>query len=238
MEVRTQQELLDALAAKEKYIYLIGGGYFDLSATGLSTVTARGNSTVTAWGNSTVTAWENSTVTAWENSTVTARGNSTVTATSWVAIHKLSPLVKITGGIVIEPPQLSTPQVWCDFYGIEVTDGVAIVFKGVMDDFHTSGSYRFAYLPGTTPTAPDWDGGKQECGKGLHFSPHPQMTLEFQSDAKRFLACPVALSDMSVHPDGTYPQKCKAKGLCAPCWEVDRNGNPIDSESAAKRKVR
>ena len=268
MQVKTQQELNDALAAKELWIELIGNGYFDLSNTGNSTVNAWGNSTVNAWGNSTVTARENSTVTARENSTVNARenstvnarenstvtargnstvnarenstvtarenstvnawGNSTVNASSWVVVHKLGPYVKVQGGVIIEPPLLSTPELWCEFYGVDVVDGVATVFKGVNDMYRTGKPYNFSYAIGTTPEAPDWDGGNQECGKGLHFSPHPQMTLEFKPDATKFVACPVRLSDMSVHPNGLYPQKCKAKGLCAPCYEVDRNGKRIE----------
>ena len=43
------------------------------------------------------------------------------------------------------------------------------------------------------------------------------------------MACPVALKDIAVHPDGDYPQKVKARGCCAPVWEVDRNGKELKS---------
>ena len=62
---------------------------------------------------------------------------------------------------------------------------------------------------------------------GLHFSPHPKMALDFNPTAKRFVACQVKLSDIAVHPDGSYPQKIKAKGCCGPVVEVDRNGKPV-----------
>lgn len=46
-----------------------------------------------------------------------------------------------------------------------------------------------------------------------------------------FLACPVALKDIRPpQPSDTYPAKVKALGLCAPCFEVDRRGNPIQPQ--------
>ena len=57
------------------------------------------------------------------------------------------------------------------------------------------------YTPGTTPVCDDWDGGKIECGKGYHLSPHLMMTKEFCRPDK-FIAGWVSLSDMAVHPDG------------------------------------
>lgn len=84
------------------------------------------------------------------------------------------------------------------------------------------------YTPGTSPTAPDWDGGEAECGGGLHFSPAPAMTLEFHSKAKKFVACPIKLKDIVVHPDGSYPHKIKAKGVTGgKCYEVDREGKTV-----------
>ena len=85
-------------------------------------------------------------------------------------------------------------------------------------------------MPGSAPLAPDWDGGEQECGKGLHFSPVPQMTLEFTKNAEKFVACPVALLDMAVHADGIYPQKVKARGCCGPVYEVDIDGVAVMAE--------
>lgn len=49
---------------------------------------------------------------------------------------------------------------------------------------------------------------------------------------KHYMACPVKLSDIVVHPNGDYPQKVKAKSCCAPIWEVDRDGNKIKRKGA------
>ena len=37
-------------------------------------------------------------------------------------------------------------------------------------------------------------------------------------------ACPVALVDIVVHPNGAFPEKVKARACCAPTWECDIDG--------------
>jgi hypothetical protein len=197
----------------------------------------RGNSHAELWENSHAELWENSHAVLRENSRADAadaaqlhaRDNCTIRATKWVAITRLGDKSTIDGGTLIQLPEIKTPSEWCEYYGVEVKTHkrkkYAILFKGVRDDYHSARG--FLYMPGTIPEAPDWDGGARECGGGLHFSPRPAMTLEFDFKAARFLACPVSLSDMAVHPNGGYPQKCKAKGLCLPCWEVDQQGNAV-----------
>ena len=67
-----------------------------------------------------------------------------------------------------------------------------------------------------------------ECGGGFHFSASPQHAMEFNLDATRFVACPVALKDMRAPKEGDeYPQKIKAAKCCGPVWEVDINGKRI-----------
>jgi hypothetical protein len=217
-------------------------GNSQVTARENSQVTARENSQVTAWENSQVTAWGNSQVTAWENSQVTARGYAFVrvfsarkveaVSTCIVALHVAdgaAGMVGVGGGQQVLCPLPDTPRAWCDHYGVEISGDIALVYKAVDDDYSTANARAvgLTYAPGSTPIAPDWDGGRRECGGGLHFSPHPMMALEFHPDAKRFMACPVALADISVHPRGASPQKIKARGLIGPTYEVDRNGVAI-----------
>jgi hypothetical protein len=152
-----------------------------------------------------------------------------VTASALVAIAVLAGSPAITGGGFVARKDISTPAKWCDFYGIPVVAGVAVLFKAVTQDYQPpcNRANGVVYTPGSTPTAPDWDGGKTECGGGLHFSPNIPATAEFHRDNPRWMACPVALADISVHPDGRMPQKVKARGCAAPIWEVDRDGVPV-----------
>jgi hypothetical protein len=147
-----------------------------------------------------------------------------------------SPAAKIKGGRILEMPRPETGAEWCEFYGVEIRKGgglnrklagqdVAILFKAVGKDFVSQ--HGCDYSPGTSPSAPDWDGGKEECGGGLHFSPHPVMAEEFHADPDHFVACPVLVSEIVVHPDGICPAKCKAPRVAAPCWEVDKNGERV-----------
>jgi hypothetical protein len=220
-----------------------------VEAWGNSSVEAWGNSSVEAWGNSSVEARGNSSVVARENSSVEARGNSSVeawgnvfirlfaalkiTASVSVIISRQGNAKKIEGGTVLERQNPDTPEKWCQFYGVEINAGVVILYKALNEDF-TSDWNKFLYATGSIPIAPDWDGGAQECGGGLHFSPRPKFALSFKANAKRLVGCPVKLSDISVHPNGDYPQKVKARGCCGPVFEVDRNGNRIDSNEQPK----
>lgn len=159
-----------------------------------------------------------------------AHGSSQVTASPYVAVTKAaggSP--KISGGVIIEIPLIDTAEKWCDYYGIEVKRGLATLFKALDDDYSTSParSAGIFYTPDSEPSAPDWDGGDIECGGGLHFSPRPFMGLKFNPDATRYVACPVKVSEIVVHPSGTYPNKVKAPRVAGKCYEVDIDGNRL-----------
>lgn len=214
VEVRTQAELDAALKdAAGKIIRCLGDGYFYIA--GSSHVEARESSHVEARGSSHVEAAGAAHVEARDSTSVDAKSDL-------VVVHIYGSNTHVSGGTQIKVPEIRTPQQWCDWYGLLAADGVVTLFKGVDDSYMSPKGGN--YTPGTIPEAPDWDGGKEECGGGLHFSPHPYMTLEFNSRATKFVACPVQLADIVVHCPAQYPQKVKARGCCAPVWECDREG--------------
>jgi len=138
----------------------------------------------------------------------------------------------ITGTDRVQIVKLDTPADWCAFYGVEVVDGVATLYKAVGDNWMSPRGGN--YTPGMIVEAPDWDGGINECGGGLHFSPRPTMALAFNPEAKRFVACPVALADMrSPQNTDAMPQKCKARRTCGPVYEVDRDGERVEKAEVA-----
>jgi hypothetical protein len=134
----------------------------------------------------------------------------------------------IDGGVIFQIGPIKTPEEWCAAYRVPVVGGVAILFKAVDSNFKANQN-GFDYTPGTTPVAPDWDGGKEECGGGLHFSPRPSEALAFNTGAKKFVACPVNLADIAVHPNPQWPSKVKAKGCCAAVWECDIDGEKVET---------
>ena len=172
-----------------------------------------------------VVAWESSQprVVAWGYTQLSVVGGVQASCTENVSVL-IEGKAKVEGGKQTFV-QRQTPTEWCDYYGVKHTDGIAIVYKAVDSSYVSpkGGNYK----PGTIPMAPDWDGGKKECGGGLHFSPCPAMARAFNPNATRYLACPVALADIAVHPDGDYPEKIKARGCCAPVYEVDEDGETI-----------
>jgi hypothetical protein len=247
IEVRTQAELDAAIeAATDRHIRVLTAGLrcsvtkhrwvFECSIRWGLSVVARENSSVVARGNSSVVAWENSSVEARENSSVEARGNVfirlfaalKIKASARVIIGKTGEAKSLEGGVIVDQPAPKTPEEWCEFYGVPVEDGVAILYKAVDAKFQSP--HGGDYTPGAQPRAHDWDGGAAECGGGLHFSPSVSAALEFHRSAERFLACPIALTDMRGPRAGDqYPQKVKAAGCCAPVWEVDRKGKRVEA---------
>ena len=209
-----------------------------------SQVTARENSQVTARENSQVTAWENSQVTARGNSQVTARGNSfirayngKITIVSKSAVLMVMPefdgkIINKVGATVVYAPIIDSAEKWLDFYGVPVKNGKAVLYKAVDNDYSTDYARRvdIFYKPGASPKAPDWN-PEPECGGGLHFSAHPQIALDYNISATKFVACPVLISEIVVHYPAQYPDKVKAPRVAGKCYEVDRNGKRLKKES-------
>ena len=170
-----------------------------------------------------VEAWESSRphVVAWGYAQLSLFGAvfATLSARCSALIHGTGAEVKGGRQICV---RFKTVQDWCDYYGVEIKNGVAILYKALNDDF--TSPYGLSYAPGSQPVAPDWDGGQVECGGGLHFSPSPAMAMEFHASATKYVGCPVAVHECAVNPDGAYPQKVKAKRCCGPVFEVDRIG--------------
>jgi hypothetical protein len=199
-------------------------------------VVARGSSQphVVAWGSSQphVVAWGSSQAEFNASGYVQASlfGLVVGTVSAGVSVLIRGTKAKIEGGKQTKY-QIRTAEAWCDYYGIPVVDGVATLYKALHEDFRSP--HDFSYRPGTSPEADDWDGGQEECGGGLHFSPSPIAAAEFLADARRFVACPVALADMRPPADDDdYPQKVKARRVCGPIIEVDRYGRPVTSEAS------
>jgi hypothetical protein len=218
---------------------VVAYGSSSVVASGSSSVMAYGSSSVRAYGSSSVMASDSSSVRAYGSSSVRASGSSSVMAsdsssvraTPHVAIQRHGASATVRGGVLIQIPEITNADEWCSYYGVDVKRGVAILYKAVDDEF-CSDYNRFAYRPGTKPQAPDWDGGVQERGGGLHFSPRPVLALEFMRNAKHFVACPVRVKDIVVHRDASLPQKVKAPGVCRPVYEVTIDGEPIAPAAA------
>ena len=190
-----------------------------VTARASSRVEARESSTVTAWGSSHVEARESSTVTAWESSHVTAG--------RYVAVHLHSATATVTGGVIIEIANLdlSDPTIWCDYHGVTVADGTAVVYKAVSPELTAGQRHtQTTYTIGETVTATDWK-PTTECGHGLHFGDTPRRALIYYQGGDRttarFLACEITVA-------GSVPLGDKIKApSCRVLHEVDLDGEVI-----------
>jgi hypothetical protein len=206
-------------------------GSAQVTAYGSAQVTAYGSAQVTASGSAQVTAYDSAQVRAYGSAQVRAYGSAQVTASKFVAVTLQRTAwgkPKVTGGVVIEVPETKTVADWIEYHGLTVKRGLVTLYKAVDDDYATDHSRAkdIAYTPGSKPEAPDWDGGKAECGGGLHFVSKPVDGLRFNESATRFVACPVKVSEIAFHADGDTT-KVKAPRVVGPIVEVDINGEPV-----------
>ena len=243
--VTTQAELDQALADAAETIYIqsksgvwltitdsgssrvVARGSSRVVASGSSSVEARGSSRVVARDSSSVVAWGSSRVVASGSSSVEARGSSRVEASKYAAVHLWSQRVTLTGsGHVIDMTAIdfTDPAQWCEYYGVEVAEGIAHLYKAVDDQWTTE--YGTVYAPGTTPEAPDWNTAPQ-CGGGLHLCASPSGSRSFKPDAARFVRCGVRLDEMVCLDD-----KVKVKRVVVPCVEVDIHGDLVEAVTA------
>ena len=112
-KVTSQQELDDAVAAGHQVVVHEGeyevAGSATVRAYGSATVWADGSATVRADGSATVWAYGSATVRADGSATVWADGSATVRAGDLVAFRRASEHASISGGVVIEVPDLADP---------------------------------------------------------------------------------------------------------------------------------
>jgi hypothetical protein len=196
-----------------------------VSAWGWAQVFATGSASVEAHEFAVVVAGGTTHVRAFGTTMVRAMGRAQVEAGPGVAVLPHGPNVGLSGEHTGKAVRFRTATEWCDYYGVEVSDGIAILYKAVDDNFDSY--HGTSYRPGTEPQAEDWDGGRDECGGGLHFTSQPTFAVPTTDDATRFVACPVRLDDIVVHPKSVYPSKVKARGVCAPVYEVSASGAPV-----------
>jgi hypothetical protein len=122
-----------------------------------------------------------------DSATIHAYGGTVIDASRYVAIH------------------LHDPRTWCEYHGVPVSDGVALVVKCVDGDLMAGQNHKPTMYPiGGTVSATDWDAGNH-CGNGLHFSATTAQAFGcFQGDKRgsvRFLECSVDVGSMVVLSD-------------------------------------
>jgi hypothetical protein len=199
-------------------------------ASDLAVVYAYGSATVHAYGSATVHAYGSATVHACGAATVHAYGSATVRAYGgFVAVIVRSRAATVYGGKQIDMTRQDTNvERWALACNVRRTeDGALILYKRVRANFETQNGIR--YEPDTEVIAPDWDGGADECGAGLHFCPAAWQCDEFAEEnlaSDRYLACAVKPEDIVIHERPVFPSKIKARA-CRVLYECDQDGNAL-----------
>ena len=205
-------------------------GSATVRASGSATVEASESATVEASESATVRAYGSATVEASESATVWAYGSATVKATPYVAVYLHSASASVTGGVVIDIASLDLgdPEIWCAYYGVDVADGMATIYKAVSPELEAGQRHTpTTYTVGAEVKAADWLADR-ECGHGLHFGPTPWLADRYYQGGeprseRRYLAVTVAVE--SLVPLG---DKAKAPS-CVVLHEVDIDGERVAS---------
>ena len=189
-----------------------------------------GSSRAVLWGSSRAVLWESSSAVLWESSSAHAYAKSKVKASPLCAVFMHESTVDISGGVVIDHSSIGDMDgpAWCEYYGVKISRGIATVYKAVNDQWTTSRG--FDYSPGSKPSCDDFR-ADNTCGGGLHFGPTPSHAKAYFSDATKFVAVGVKVSELQpIHIDGDVA-KCKAPRVVRAAVEVDIDGNVVGQSS-------
>ena len=204
-----------------------------VEACGSATVKAHGSATVRAYGSATVRAYESATVRAYESATVEAHGSATVAAGPFVAVHLFSANVAVEGGVIIDVSKIdyTDAEQWATYYGAEINGEEVLLYKALSDDLISGkvcGS-RVKWPTSGVVSCDDWK-PTNECGGGLHLSPHPYQAVAYcGSEARRVLLCSAKLEDVFPIPTSLHP-KCKARSVTV-LREVALGGGDLEEDN-------
>jgi hypothetical protein len=223
IKIKTQAALNKALKAGERNFEFVAKGIFEIRCPDWVKVSV---AAALRW-DVLLEAWESSHVVARGSVSLSLWGKASAKLSAKCHAHIHSSSAKVTGGKKTDAT-IKTVREWCEFYGVKIRAKHAILYKSLNSDFSNPYNRQITYTPGTKPEAPDWDGGKKECGGGLHCSPSVSHARSFHAahDAK-YVELQVLLEDIAIHPDGRLPEKCKIKRMNKPVLEVNIDGERV-----------
>ena len=240
----------------EKIIVRKARGSAHVVARESAHVVARESAHVVAWesahvvarGSAHVVARESAHVEAWESAHVVARGSVAVHnhsvgttlelyafAAAWL-IAKAKNLARHGDNTtVIHPERSKGAEGWLEDDAVAVTDGKAVIFKRVSNDWKTQEftANETVWIVGTTVTHKAWNPTEEECGEGkFHGCSRPYFCDQFRIDAgDRYLAIEVKVADLHAWENGVYPHKIafrEGKVL----HEVNKYGQPLAASAS------
>ena len=158
--------------------------------TGYVSVKAEGRSNITAYGNTSIVAYDESSI----------KAEGPVQIIVGYKFVKLDVDDKVSVVLAYD-----TPEEYCNFYGVKVRDGKAILYKAVDSSYRSFYDPNFKYTIGAEITEVCDESRDVVCSTGLHVSPL-EWALEFGNSGKKIdfkiLECSVPLSKIIV-PKGT-----------------------------------
>lgn len=115
----------------------------------------------------------------------------------------------IRNGVIERVTRENSARLFCDFYGLNVNNGICHLYKRVRSDYRDYFSGEYDYSPGNVVTAIDWiDNERIVCGNALHLCATIRQSSQWNEGGK-LLLCSVRTSDMCVFPYRINQVRCR-----------------------------
>ena len=114
----------------------------------------------------------------------------------------------VAGGVLIDVTDIDHTDVqqWIDYTGADTDGEHVVLYKAVDGDLKSERG--FPYPIGGTVECPDWT-DTNDCGGGLHLSPHAHQAHAYFSGATQFLRCLVHRDDLRPIPSSVAKAKAR-----------------------------
>jgi hypothetical protein len=134
--------------------------------------------------------------------------------------------------ITEERTDFASVKAWLKYWELTPKNGKVTLFKAVKPDsksFNNGSAGPVLYVDGATVECPDWlEDFTEECGHGLHCSPHLFLTERYAQNPHIHKAVEVDISDIRL-PKGSMsmPDKVRVKRV--------QNIRTVDEKAALQR---
>jgi len=183
-------------------------GSASVRAFGSARVCGFDSASVSASDSASVHAFGSASVSAYDSASVSAYDSASVHASKYVAVHLHNKRVTVTGGVLIDVTDVDETDVqqWIDYTGADTEGDNVVLYKAV--NAALKSERGFPYPVGETVECPDWT-DTNDCGGGLHLSPHAHQAHYYYESATRFLRCLVHRDDLRPIPGSVAKAKAR-----------------------------
>jgi hypothetical protein len=137
-----------------------------------------------------------------------------------------------------ESSHFASVKAWLKYWELTPKEGKVTLFKATRPDGRDFRTGTVHYVDGATVECPDWlENYGEECGHGLHCSPHLFLTEKYAQNPHIHKAVDVDVVDIRL-PKGSMTMPDKVRVKCVQnIRTVDEKGHVVGATSEVKADV-